>query len=622
MGYEKGTWFDMGAMVYKDQEIKPDNWLYWTNQAQNWNGMCAECHSTNLKKNYIAELDSFHTSWSEINVSCEACHGPGSEHIKWAGWPENRQEEAENFGLVVQTSGINNEQYVNLCARCHARRSQLGDYDHTHSEVMDFMIPTLLHDDYFADGQILDEDYVWGSFIQSKMYHTDIKCNDCHNVHSGERLFEGNRLCFECHQQDYYGTAKHHFHKTENDPQTDYFIEGRKTETGEGANCVNCHMPGRYYMGNDFRNDHSIRIPRPDLSNLIDVPNACNQCHTDKSVNWAIRYTEDWYGKKTPPHYGPVLAGGRVGKPETLPELIALVMEDLNPLIVRATALELLANYSDSTASNTIRKMLDAPEAMLRFSATRIYSSNDATEYISDIGPLLTDPARAVRLEAGLRFSYLPSELIPENYKSKFEAALKEFEEQNTYMADFPGGRANLGLMHSNLGNFNEAIKHYKRATEIDNQFHPAFVNMALAYNQTGQNTESERIYKHLIEINAELPGIYYSLGLLQVEMQKYDEAIENLQMASLKDPMNSRINYNLGLLHLQLSNNGEAEKQLKKAIEKESGNFDYQYALAHFYVTSSQFNKAKRQLSTLKKQFPNDVNVQQLNNFLLNQTN
>ena len=598
---EKEEWFDMGGMVYESQDIAPDNWLYWTNQAQNWNGMCAECHSTNLKKNYFAEADSFHTTWSEINVSCEACHGPGSEHIKWAGMPQHKQESTQNYGLTVKTSGINNQEYVNLCARCHARRSQLGDFDHTHTDVMDFMIPTLLHDDYFADGQILDEDYVWGSFIQSKMYHTDIKCNDCHNVHSGERHFEGNRLCYECHKQDYYGTEKHHFH----DP------------AGEGASCVDCHMPGRYYMGNDFRNDHSIRIPRPDLSKAIGVPNACNQCHTDKSTDWSIRYVEEWYGKKERPHYGSVIAAGRNGDPDALVELIALVNDDLNPVIVRATALELLANYQDTTAFKTIQKSLDDPESMIRFSAVRIYTTPDANTYISDLTPLLKDPTKAVRMEAALKFTYLPANMIPEAHKAAYSNALEEFKNQNLHMADFPGGRGNLGLMHYNLGQFAEAEKHYKRAIEIDNQFTPAYVNLALTYNQQGKNSAAEKVYKYLIDLEPNMTGIYYSLGLLQVELQKYNDAIENLTIASKKEPDNSRINYNLGLLQMQLGNNSYAEKQLKMATKKEPENYDFAYALGHFYVNTQQIAKADRYLTELKLKYPADQNILQLYNYL-----
>ncbi|MCB9028378.1 MAG: hypothetical protein H6545_04575 [Bacteroidales bacterium] len=80
---ERKRWFHLGDTIYTDEEVRPGNWLHWTRQAQNWNGMCADCHSTNLKKNYDPVTKTYNTTWSEIDVSCEACHGPASEHLVW-----------------------------------------------------------------------------------------------------------------------------------------------------------------------------------------------------------------------------------------------------------------------------------------------------------------------------------------------------------------------------------------------------------------------------------------------------------------------------------------------------------------------------------------------------------
>ena len=77
---ERRRWFSLNP----GKTIPPSDWLHWTRNAQNWNGMCAECHSTNLVKGYDPKSDSYTTTWSEIDVSCEACHGPGSAHVAWA----------------------------------------------------------------------------------------------------------------------------------------------------------------------------------------------------------------------------------------------------------------------------------------------------------------------------------------------------------------------------------------------------------------------------------------------------------------------------------------------------------------------------------------------------------
>ncbi len=73
-------WFHL----YPGQNIKAGDPLHWTGVQQNWNFQCAECHSTDLRKNFDAKAGTFDTRWSQINVSCEACHGPGSNHVAWA----------------------------------------------------------------------------------------------------------------------------------------------------------------------------------------------------------------------------------------------------------------------------------------------------------------------------------------------------------------------------------------------------------------------------------------------------------------------------------------------------------------------------------------------------------
>jgi cytochrome c553 len=168
---EKKKWFHLGDTVYSGQDIQPDNWLYWTNQAQNWNGMCADCHSTNLKKNYDPATNTFNTTWSEIDVSCEACHGPASDHIEWANLPEGSRPADVNTGLIVRTRDLDNREMLNVCARCHSRRSIMGDYEDNNEDMLNYMIPQLITQPlYHADGQILDEDYEYGSFTQSKMF--------------------------------------------------------------------------------------------------------------------------------------------------------------------------------------------------------------------------------------------------------------------------------------------------------------------------------------------------------------------------------------------------------------------------------------------------------------------
>jgi predicted CXXCH cytochrome family protein len=351
---DRSEWFDL----YQDQVIPPDDWLHWTRAAQTWNAMCAECHSTNLRKNFDAESKTYSTTWSEIDVSCEACHGPGSDHVQWAEIQPMARPEIDDYGLVVPTGGISSPEQVELCAPCHVRRTELGDWDHSTSALLDSHLPTLLDQGlYHADGQILDEVYVWGSFTQSKMYANDVRCTDCHDAHSMKLRFEGNDLCLQCHRADAYDTADHHFHKK--------IHEGQPSD---GALCVKCHMPEQPYMVIDWRADHSLRVPRPDLSQSLDTPNACSQggCHDDKALSWSVDAFTRWYGLAKKPHYGPTLLAGREGRAEARDELVRLAGNELYPAIVRATALSLLGRYPGEESTAAFAVALADPEPLMR----------------------------------------------------------------------------------------------------------------------------------------------------------------------------------------------------------------------------------------------------------------
>ena len=486
---------------------RPDNWLYWTNQAQNWNGMCADCHSTNLKKNYDPETKTFNTTWSEIDVSCEACHGPASDHIIWANLPEGSRPADVNTGLIVRTRDLDNKELLNVCARCHSRRSILGDYEDDNSDLLNYMIPQLITQPiYHADGQILDEDYEYGSFTQSKMFEKLIKCSDCHDSHSVKTKEPDNRLCLQCHRPDIYDTRRHHFHKPDPGTGTERLINRGEPEyvEGSGAQCVNCHMVGRYYMGNDYRRDHSFRIPSPAMTLSIGTPNACNDCHKDKTTAWSQSYMKKWYGEKTRPHYGETFAAALKGDRSVIPDLILYAGNELFPLMVRATAVHFLGNFNTAESNDAVDRALSDPASLVRHTAIMSFNSTDAVSYERLLMPLLNDPVRAIRAEAGIRLSEVPENQLSVPARKARKAALEEYRNIHLYTSDFPGGRYNLGIMYANAGELEKAAQSYREALKIDGLFYMAKVNLAMVYTQQGKNDEAEKLLR---EVLIENPG-------------------------------------------------------------------------------------------------------------------
>jgi Tfp pilus assembly protein PilF len=565
----------------------PKDWLHWTRGGQNWNGMCAECHSTNLQKRYDMTTDTFRTTWTDIDVGCEACHGPGERHVAWADRPAMGLTETKNFELTVDTRELDAPGMLRICAPCHSRRSFLGGPIPIPGEVMDGMIPQVLETGlYYPDGQILEEVYVYGSFVQSKMYRRGVRCSDCHDIHSLKLHKEKNDLCLSCHRADTYDTENHHFHK-----------KVHKGKPSEGWLCVRCHMPGRFYMGVDFRIDHSIRVPRPDLSRELGTPNSCNAagCHADKSVDWSVGHYRKWYGAKRKPHYGQAIADGRARKPGAGAELTRLADDHLMPGIARATALSLLQGNQSKETRQTFSRALADNDALVRFHAVQNFPAGPPEERVRFLAPLLFDPVKAVRIEAAQGLSAVPADQMAPDQRSAFDRALAEYVRAMEYSADFAASRHNLGILYANLGQPDRARENYEAAIAIDNLFYPSKVNLAILYSQMGRNRDAETLLRSVLAARPGDPEVAYSLGLLLAEEKRYGEALGFLKTATRGTPERSRAYYNLGLLQQRLGDAPEAERSLRRALELEPRNLDYLYAAADLYVKAGRLDEARK---------------------------
>jgi len=570
---EREGWF----FLYPDREVPPDDWLHWTRGAQNWNGMCAECHSTNLIKSYDAPTDSFTTTWSEINVSCEACHGPGSKHVAWANLPPMARPATGNYDLVIRTGDTTARARVELCAPCHSRRYELGDYDHSRAHLLDQLVPSLLEPElYHADGQIVEEVYVYGSYVQSKMYRNNVRCSNCHDVHSLQLRHEGNDLCTQCHQAEVYDSKDHHFHK-----------KVHEGEPSDGHLCVKCHMPEQPYMVVDWRADHSLRVPRPDLSLELGVPNACSQsgCHDDRSIQWAAQEYEKWYGQARKPHYGTVLSEGRARAPGARERLIRLARDPLYPGIVRATALAELSGHAGQEVTDAFNRALSDEDALVRHTAVQNLRISDAAALVELTVPLLFDEVKAVRVQAAARLAAVPDELLEPYQQEARAGALAEYIEGMEYSLDFAFANHNLGNLYRDLGDPALAEEYFRRAIEIDDLFFPPKSNLALLLNARGENAEAERLLREILEAYPDQYEVAYSLALLLVEMEKPEEGAAFLALAAEGMPDYGRLHYNLGLLQQSLGLTQGAETALRRAVELEPDNFDFLFGLADHYA-------------------------------------
>jgi len=597
----KGEWYRLPPYEVDG----PNDWLHWTKGGQTWNGMCAECHSTRLIKGFSIESESYETRWFEIDVGCEACHGPGSAHVTWADKPEMARPQLEYYGLLVKTNTLDNQKQISICAPCHSRRFQLADNTHEEGELLDKMVPVVLQEGlYYPDGQILEEVYVFGSYTQSKMYQRGVRCSDCHDIHSLNLHRQDNEICLQCHRAEDYDSPTHHFHKRE--------VEGKPSN---GHLCVKCHMPGRHYMGIDYRPDHSIRIPRPDLSKKLGVPNSCHtaECHPDRSLEWIQENYTKWYGTSRKPHYGEVIAAGRNRSPDAGIDLIRLAEDPLLPVIVRATALTLLTAYPAAEVTPVFEKALQEENALLRYTAIRNLNPMEQEHRIKLLEPKLYDHVKAVRIEAAIALASVPLSALGEDHRLAFTEALEEYRQAMLYNSDFAPQRYNLGNLEATLGNQEKAIAYYEQALIIDDLFYPAKINLATLLNQRGDNDRAVTLLKEVINTNPDLNEVSYSLGLLLAEMGQFDEALPYLGKAADGMPLYSRARYNYALALLKLKKWPEGEQSLLQALELEPDNREFFVALANLYLNFRMTEKAKRLAQKTLDHFPDHEQARQV---------
>lgn len=523
---EAGRWYHL----YGDEPIPAGDLLHWTSIQQNWNHMCAACHSTNVDKGYDPESDRFDTTWSEIDVSCEACHGPGSEHVRQAGagWDASlgltvklevpgSWEFAQGAPIAQRVPALREHTQVETCGRCHARAALLSQAPAAGQPLLDTHRVALLEPGlYFADGQIHDEVYVYGSFVQSRMYAAGVQCSDCHDPHS---LAVREDVCSGCHRPEVFATPEHHHHPA----------------GSAGASCVACHMPARTYMGIDVRRDHSFRVPRPDLSA---GPSACAGCHAEQGDAWAAAQVDGWRGGAAPrAHYGSTLQAGRTGAPGSEEALSALALDRSQPAIARATALELLGSRLTPQTLAAVEAGLRDAEPLVRMTAVAATEALPPQARVALVRPRLADPVLSVRLEAERVLRGVPPELQKPVDRAAVARVQQEYVEVLRLHADRPESWTNLGLLEASRGNAERARAAYARAIEIEPRFVPASVNLADLYRALDRDAEGERALRDALRGVPDSADLHHALGLTLVRLGRRPEAASELSRAALLAP-------------------------------------------------------------------------------------
>jgi len=605
-------WFHL----HPNETIKAGDALHWTGLQQNWNFECAECHSTNLRRNYDPVSGVYKTSYSEINVSCESCHGPGSLHASWArkdaGWQaldatkglavslDERRDVSWTLDLTTGNSARSaprqTTREIETCANCHSRRGPIWADVPAGAPIGDGYRVALLDDNlYFPDGQIRDEVYEYGSFLQSRMFHAGVTCSDCHEPHSLKLRAPGNGVCLQCHAPEKYDVAAHHRHAPDS----------------VGAQCASCHMPTRTYMVVDPRRDHSIRIPRPDLSVSLGTPNACNGCHADKSPQWAADQIKSWYGAPNPgfQHFAEALQAGSAGAPGAREQLLALASDVPSPGIARASAVSRLDRVANPAERESLQRLLRDVDPLVRRAVAQAYAGAPPTVRL-DVFPLLDDPIQDVRLEATQTLATLPAQSLSEEERPRRDKGIEEYIASQRSNADRPEAHHNIGLILMELGRAPEAEAEFKKALELDPNFVPAAVTLADLYRGLGRDAEAEPVLRKLLARSPSAAAAHLSLGLWLVRHGRHEASAEFRQAADLA-PESAHFGYVYAVSVASAGDRAQAVGILRDLLRRHPYDRESLYAAASFARDLGHQEEALGYATRLAQLEPDDPDIQ-----------
>jgi predicted CXXCH cytochrome family protein len=519
-------WFHL----YPKDNITPANPLFWTRPIQNWNHMCGDCHTTGFSKNFSKDTNAFASRWSETGNGCESCHGTGSAHVEARKTAQAKADVSSLLGPIRTQKG-----QIDQCGACHARRVRLRETS-SRERMLETMLetwrPQLPQDGlYFVDGQIREEVFEIGSFLQSKMAAKGVLCTDCHDPHTARLKAEGNALCTQCHAVETFDRAEHHFHK----PGT------------PGAQCVSCHMPARTYMVVDPRRDHRLAIPRPDLSDSLATPNPCTGCHTDRPNSWAAEAVRKMKSGDVPTETWGTAAWQAIRQRRPSTEILSdLVtkpfLTSANPISKASVLASLRALTPDSL--EILAAQRNAREPLVRLAAIQAAASVPHPQRVPLLIDLVRDSSHAVRLAAAGLLAGTDRTALTGDQRASLDAGLTEYRKWLEQDADRAETMAALAALQAAEGDVVAAQSSFEKALQRDETSLTVLLNYADFHRAKDNDTAAEPLLSRASMLYPDAAGVHFALGLLRARQKRPLEAVPELALAARLSPDDSNYAY------------------------------------------------------------------------------
>ncbi|WP_458368431.1 tetratricopeptide repeat protein [Pseudomonas mandelii] len=594
---ERNRWFHL----YPGQGVNFKNPLHWSKPSQNANFMCVECHTTGYKRNFDAAKNTFDSQWNSLGVGCQACHGPASNHLEWTA----KKGDLIHAGFAVDLKDKDATVEIETCARCHSRRAPLGDGYTVGKRLMDdYLLSPLTRELYALDGKIKDEVFEHGSFAQSKMFDKGVRCSNCHNPHSTELKAPGNGVCLQCHNTAGKTSVTGVDGKGLQAKNYDSIEHTRHTPGQPGSQCVDCHMPGKFYMGNDFRHDHSFSIPNPERAKKLGTPDACLTCHQGKAGDKVTEQFKLWNTATTAqaPRYDESLWLIRNGQPGAAQALYEQLQRSNLPAIQRATLLAELPLYPSEQALKLATKDLSNPAPQVRESAVRAISAFlPPPERAPLLTPLLGDPVKVVRIVAARDLLSVARNGLG-SAQANWNAAIAEYEAVQKSLAERAESNLNLAMLYQASGRNDEVESLLRTALKRDPDFYPALVTLVQWLEANGRGQEAQTLLGQSLKEHPDTALLQHTQGLALVRAGQSAQAMPALRKAAQLEPQNAQYGYVLAVALHDSGKVDEACEELERLLNVQPANRNARLSLIQYYLDNGQEPKAQVLLQRWKK--------------------
>ncbi|MBB3048233.1 putative CXXCH cytochrome family protein [Litorivivens lipolytica] len=524
-----------------------DSDLNWDHPGFTWNTSCAECHSTKLEKGYQPYSNTFVTHFDAVNITCAACHGSSEGHQQWlaagqpaqshAGFSATLKERGQWLWLegetIARRQGEPAGRQLSSCGQCHSLRQNIGEW-HPDTRLTDHATLTLPNPPhYHADGQIREEVFVMGSFLQSRMHGAGVVCSNCHEPHSGELRAEGDAVCLQCHQPATYSATTHHRHQVSD------------------MHCVDCHMPATVYMGVDARRDHRFGVPDPELSQQLGSPDPCLSCHADLSLEvlqarLPEAVTESQQRART---------FARVQRQGFSDSDRYRLDSDYFPDLREASLLHLLS-LRIATDRALLTSRLKDSSPLVRAAAIRAFASAPPAERWDLLSPLVNDRSRAVQMELVPALAGAVPSAVAAPVRERLSQLFKDYEALMRANTDSPQIAANFANYHLAQGSPSQAEALFLRAIKLD----PGFVYPYLQLSALAAGTPAELDWLNKAKAVDQRGEADYQRALYHVRQRDYQQALADFEQALKVAPAREDFAYAYAIA---LENTGQINRAL-----------------------------------------------------------